>query len=110
MHATAFRRASAMTALLAAAVVLAACGGRGASGTIGSACMSGGRDAANPRLCSCVQQVADQSLTAAEQRRAAAFFADPHEAQETRQSDRASDENFWQRYRAFATRAENICG
>lgn len=97
-------------ALLIAALVLASCGGgRGASGTIGSACMAGGRDAANPRLCSCVQQVADQSLTAAEQRRAAGFFEDPHEAQETRQSDRAADENFWQRYRAFATRAESLC-
>lgn len=98
-------------ALLAACLALAACGGsRGVNGEIGQACMRADRDAATARLCSCVQQAADRTLTAAEQRRAARFFADPHQAQETRQSDRAADENFWQRYRAFATYAENACG
>jgi len=37
------------------------------------------------------------------------FFADPHRAQEVRQSDNPRDEAFWQRYKAFASRAENIC-
>ncbi|MCC7321933.1 MAG: arginine transporter [Rubellimicrobium sp.] len=93
------------------ALVLDGCGGGvRVSGEIGTACIGGGRDAANPALCSCVQRAADQALTAAEQRRAATFFANPHLAQEVRQSDRASDERFWQRYRAFSERAEAMCG
>ena len=94
---------------LAALLVLVGCVGR-VSGTIGRACLEGGRDAATPALCSCIQGVANQSLTAADQRRAAAFFEDPQEAQDTRQSGRAGDEAFWQRYRAFADRAAAICG
>ncbi len=95
-----------------AVVVLAGCGGgaRGVSGDLAKACIAGGRDAANRALCSCVQQVANQSLNGADQRRAAGFFADPQEAQDTRQSDRSSDEAFWDRYRAFADRAEASCG
>jgi hypothetical protein len=95
-----------------AVLALASCGGgaRGVNGEVAKACIAGGRDAANRSLCSCVQQVANQSLSAADQRRAAGFFADPQEAQDTRQSDRASDEAFWTRYRAFADRAAASCG
>jgi hypothetical protein len=90
---------------LGALWVLGGCGG-GVSGEIGRACMAGGREAANTQLCACVQGVANQSLTAAEQRRAARFFTDPDEAQEARESGSA----FWERYRAFASQAEAICG
>ena len=93
-------------------LLLASCGPgtRGLSGDVAKACIAGGRDAANRSLCSCVQQVANQSLNAADQRRAAGFFGDPDSAQETRQSDRASDAAFWTRYRAFADRAQSSCG
>lgn len=93
-------------------VLLAACGSgtRGVTGDVAKACIAADRDAANPALCSCVQQVANQSLSAADQRRAAGFFGNPDDAQDTRQSDRAGDEAFWGRYRAFATRAEGSCG
>jgi len=94
--------------VVAALLVLAGCGGR-VSGEIGQACMSGGRSAANAALCSCVQQAANQSLSGAEQRRAAAFFAEPQLAQDTRQSDRPQDEAFWPRYRAFSERATAMC-
>ena len=94
--------------ILVALATLAACGG--GSGPIGSACLSGGRDAATPSLCSCIQRVADQSLSRSEQRRAAGFFSDPQRAQDTRQSDNASDEAFWRRYRAYADRAASVCG
>ena len=94
---------------LGALWALGGCGG-GVSGEIGRACMAGGRSAANPDLCSCVQGVANQSLGASDQRRAASFFADPQSAQQIRQSDRPGDEAFWDRYRAFADRAEAICG
>lgn len=89
--------------------MLGGCGG-GVSGEIGRACMTGGRDAANPRLCSCIQGVANQSLSGSDQRRVARFFANPDEAQETRASDGYHDESFWDRYRAFTARAEAICG
>lgn len=95
-----------------AVLALASCGGgaRGVNGEVAKACIAGGRDAANRSLCSCVQQVANQSLSATDQRRAASFFAEPQAAQDTRQSDRASDEAFWTRYRAFADRAAASCG
>ena len=102
-----------MRRVLAGLVVclVASCGGgaRGVSGDVAKACIAGGRDAANRALCSCVQQVANQSLSGSDQRRAAGFFDDPDAAQEVRQSDRASDEAFWDRYRAFADRAEASC-
>ena len=89
----------------------AACGGGGrvVSGDISAACIAADRRAASPALCSCVQQVANQSLSGADQARAATFFANPDLAQQTRQSDRGSDERFWDRYRAFTDLAEQIC-
>jgi len=96
-------------AALAALVIVGGCGGR-VSGDIGRACMSGGRNAASPQLCSCIQGVANQSLSGSDQRRAAQFFENPDVAQQTRASDRGGDEAFWLRYRAFADRAAAICG
>ena len=99
------------TWILAGFVALAGCGGAaGVNGAMAKACIAGGRDAANRSLCSCVQQVANQSLNASDQRRAAGFFDDPDAAQDARQSDRVGDEAFWTRYRAFADRAESMCG
>lgn len=89
-------------------IVLAGCGGR-VSGDIGNACLAADRSAASPALCSCVQRVANDSLSASDQRRAAEFFAEPDLAQSTRQSDRRSDEAFWDRYTAFADQAQAIC-
>lgn len=78
------------------------------AGPVDSACMRAGRTA-DRALCGCIQQVADMSLTSADQRRAAAFFQDPDKAQEVRMSDRASDEDFWNRYKSFAQNAESLC-
>ena len=97
-----------LSAALGALWVLGGCGG-GVSGDISRACMASGRDAASPQLCSCVQGVANQTLSGTDQRRAARFFDDPDRAQDTRTSDRAGDEAFWERYRAFADTAEVIC-
>jgi phytoene dehydrogenase-like protein len=95
-----------------AILTIAACAPstRGVNGEVAKACIAGGRDAANRALCSCVQQVANQSLNASDQRRAVTFFDDPETAQQVRQSDRAADNAFWDRYRAFADRAAQICG
>ena len=95
-------------AALGALWILGGCGG-GVSGEIGRACMTSGRDSASPQLCSCIQGVANQSLSGSDQRRAARFFGDPDRAQDVRLSDSAGDDAFWERYRAFATRAEAIC-
>lgn len=88
---------------------LAGCGGS-ATGPVGSACSASSRDAANARLCACIQRVASQTLNSSEQRRAAAFFTAPEKAQEMKaRSDSASDA-FWRRYKRFASRARASCG
>lgn len=107
---------------MAACLAVAACGGgnradRGvyapqvkiASGPIADACVRAGRKGATRQLCGCVQGVADQSLSSADQRLARTFFADPHQAQVIRQSDNPRHEEFWRRYKAFAERAEQLC-
>jgi hypothetical protein len=93
---------------------LSACGGGSGSGgrvsgNIATACMNGGRAAANPALCSCVQQAANIALSGADQRRAAEFFDDPQKAQDTRQADGAASEAFWGRYKEFSGLAEQMC-
>lgn len=97
--------------MMGALASLMACGGgsRGATGEISQACLAADRRAASPALCSCVQQVANQSLSGAERARAATFFAEPQLAQDTRQSDRRGDERFWTRYKAFTELATQIC-
>lgn len=77
--------------------------------TIERACMKSNRRAASRPLCKCIQRVADQILTRSDQRRAAKFFKDPQKAQDMRQSDNASHEDFWKRYKAFGTSAGNVC-
>lgn len=94
---------------IAGLLTLAACGGGRVTGDISKACMAAGRSTANPTLCSCVQQAANLSLSASDQKRAAAFFDDPQKAQDTRQSDNPGTEAFWRRYRDFAERAELMC-
>ena len=79
------------------------------AGPIELACLRSDRAAANRSLCGCIQNVADRVLTGREQRLAAKFFKDPHLSQEVRQSDRASDEAFWLRYKAFGATAEANC-
>ncbi len=95
--------------ILGALVTVAACGGGRVSGAVGEACIDADRRKASPALCSCVQQVANQTLSNRDQSRAAAFFADPQLAQDTRQSDRRSDEAFWGRYKIFSEAAKRQC-
>ena len=103
------------TILFLAILVLSACssrsGARGGnvSGPIASACMDSGRNSASRGLCSCVQQAANQSISKADQARAARFFDDPQSAEDVRQSDNPRDKAFWQRYKNFSATAEAIC-
>ncbi len=94
-----------------ALIAVASCGGGGSgSGNIGQACLTGPRQTADQRaLCACIQSAANRSLSAADQRRAASFFGDPQRAQDTRQSSRPRDREFWDRYRSFVTTAEEMC-
>lgn len=104
----------ALTCILA----LAACGGsrnnsgstRGATGEISRACLAADRSAANPRLCSCVQGVANRELSSSDRSRVARFFADPEVAHATKISDTRSNDAFWDRYRDFISAARRQCG
>ncbi|MEM9969251.1 MAG: hypothetical protein AAF755_14325 [Pseudomonadota bacterium] len=80
-----------------------------ARGPIQTACQADGRAAASLVLCGCVQAIADQSLSAADQRRGARYFEDPAALQEVRQSDNRSNEKFWQSWKAFGVKAEETC-
>lgn len=79
------------------------------AGPIERACLASNRQAANRAVCACIQKVADQTLRGVDQRRAAKFFADPDQAQETRVSKRNADNEFWGRYKAFGNAAEASC-
>jgi hypothetical protein len=93
---------------LPAAVALP--GGAAEARGIERACTASDRRSATPALCACIQRVADQMLTAPDQRRAARFFRDPQRAQEVRKSDTRADDAFWARWRNFARGAADICG
>lgn len=80
-----------------------------AAGPIQRACMASERRAANAALCGCIQQAADMTLRAADQRRAARFFKDPDQAQQVRMSKSDGDNAFWARYRNFGQTAQAYC-
>lgn len=79
------------------------------AGPIERACLRSDRDAANRRVCACIQQVADMTLRGGEQRRAARFFTDPDAAHATWLSKRPADDAFWERYKNFGATAEAYC-
>jgi hypothetical protein len=80
-----------------------------ATGVISSACMASDRKARSRQLCGCVQAVADQHMSNSDQARAVKFYKDPQMAQDIRQSDRASDERFWEAYSNYAKQADATC-
>ncbi|MTH64437.1 hypothetical protein [Paracoccus shanxieyensis] len=93
--------------IAAAAVVLTA--PLAVAGPIDSACNRSERTASSRQLCNCIQQVADMTLSRADQRRAAAFFKDADSAQDVRMSKSNADNAFWGRYKNFADTAEAYC-
>ena len=101
-----------MTCILA----LAACGGRssgstnGSTGPISRACLAADRSAASPRLCGCVQSVANRELSSADRSRVASFFGDPERAHAIKISDTRANDAFWDRYRSFISAARSQCG
>lgn len=79
------------------------------AGPIDSACAKSPRRSTDRSLCGCIQQVADQTLSRSDQRRAARFFSDADEAQSVRMSKTDADNAFWRRYERFASTAEAYC-
>ncbi len=73
------------------------------------ACLASERQAAAPRLCKCIQIAADATLDPSGQALAASFFADPHRAQEIRQSKQRGHGEFWERYKEFSALAKAFC-
>lgn len=80
-----------------------------AAGQVESACLKADRRAASRELCGCIQKVAKAMFSRSEQKRIAKFFADPHLTQELRQSNRRSDERFWEKYKQFGDAANTYC-
>ena len=97
-------------AVLMAAFVLPFVPTKSEAGVLSRACMRSDRKAATRPMCNCIQQVANQNLSRADQRLAATFFKDPHKAQEIRQSDLRSHEKFWLRYKDFGVVVAASCG
>ena len=77
---------------------------------IQEACLSSARRGASQSLCTCIQSVADKTLSGSDQSLAARFFTDPQMAQDIRQSDRRRHEEFWKRYKVFGHNATRACG
>lgn len=94
-----------LAAVLAASVPLSV-----AAGPIERACLGSDRKAVSRSLCNCIQQVADQTLRNADQRRAAKFFRKPDLAHSTWMSQSSGDDAFWDRYKNFGATAEAYCG
>ncbi len=97
------------TILLATAMIIATTSQTLAVGVMERACLGSNRQAADRILCDCIQQAANLTLSGSDQRTASGFFKDPEKAQDIRQSDRRSHEEFWQRYRRFGAVAEQFC-
>ena len=80
-----------------------------AAGKIERACLKADRAAASRQLCGCVQDVAEAMLSRSERSRVAKYFEDPHLTQVLRQSDKSSDERFWQKYKEFGQAVGLYC-
>ena len=80
-----------------------------ARGPIFKACQADNRKAASRARCGCVQAVADQSLSASDQKRGTRYFTDPGKLQEVRQSDNPGNERFWLAWKAFGQAAAKQC-
>lgn len=99
----------AMAAIVAAMTLPIAAPMPASADAIERACLQSDRARGNRALCGCIQTAADATLTGRDQRMGAKFFTDPDEAQQVRQSDRRSHEEFWQRWRNFGDTAEALC-
>ncbi len=96
-------------ASLMAASTLMTSSGVLAAGKIERACLNADRTGATRQLCGCVQDVAEAMLNRSEQKRVAKYFDEPHQTQVLRQSDRRTDERFWEKYKQFGEAVGTYC-
>lgn len=99
-----------LTALCMASLLIATVPAPTEASTMQNACMKSDRKAKSRKMCRCMQSVANQELSKSDQKLAASFFKEPHKAQEIRQSDRRSHEQFWERYKEFGAVFAATCG
>ena len=92
-----------------AAITLMCVATQASAAPIEKACLNSSRQAANRSLCSCIQQVADITLSGSDQRLAATFFKDPDRAQKVHMSKSGQDDAFWSRYMTFGQQAQMAC-
>ncbi|KAA2312423.1 hypothetical protein DL237_17145 [Pseudooceanicola sediminis] len=93
-------------AALAACAIFA--GSTGNAGPISQACLGAG-NGTSPRLCVCIQQVADMTLNKQDQRLAAKIIKEPQKAQDVKMSKTAKDDAFWSKYSSFGQAAQAMC-
>jgi len=98
-----------MRAIFPAAAALFIWTGSAQAQAIENACLRSDRETSSRALCGCIQQAANLTLTAKDQKLASAFYGDPQKAQDVRQSNRRSHERFWDRYKDYAEMALTYC-
>ena len=91
------------------AVVLLVASGPVQADAIRKACLESDRGKGQRKICGCIQNAADRTLSARDQNLAARLFDDPERAQKIRRSNRRSDEAFWDRYENFGLTATKYC-
>lgn len=80
-----------------------------AGNSVEAACLLTGGPGAPADFCTCMQKVADVSLSAADQKFAAYFLRNPGRAAEIRRSNPAGRRDFWHRFEVFAGAARRHC-
>jgi len=98
-----------MKRLIFAGAIIALSFSTAVANQIERACINSDRQAANRTLCGCIQDVANLTLTSADQKLAATFFKNPQKAQDIRQSNNSRSEKFWGRYKEFGAVASQFC-
>ncbi len=99
-----------MRIILLAIVLLTAWSGVATAQSIERACLRSDRDARSRVLCGCIQDAANLTLSARDQKTAATFYRDPQKAQDLRQSPNRASRRFWDRYKEYAEVARTFCG
>lgn len=72
-------------------------------------CLASARDAVNPTLCGCIQDIANIALSSAEQAIVHDFLLDPSKSETIRQSKQKQHRAFWQHYVAFSKLTARYC-
>ena len=96
-------------AAMSAALAVLLMADRAGAGPAQRACLMSERSP-GPVTCSCIQGVADQTLTPRDQRRAATIIANPDLMDKVLEDRRASARGFVERYRRWGEVAAQTCG